>query len=95
MNAHTAPTHAPTCPRFGWADDPALAHHCTCPADAPNCSALGHTLSLDPTGVWVCDTDGTRHPLTDAHRDAIGACPDCGRRMGWDGHAYAACGVAR
>jgi hypothetical protein len=26
---------------------------------------------------------------------AVDSCPVCGRRQGWDGHAYAACGATR
>lgn len=31
---NTTPTHRPDCPRFGWAEDPALIGHCTCEAAA-------------------------------------------------------------
>ena len=57
--------HRPECPRYGWAEEPALASHCTCPS-APA------TPAPEDTPTMNTHTDHHMPAVTDL------TCNDCG-----------------
>lgn len=63
----TTSAHATSCPRHGWANDPALAHHCTCGAQPTR-----HAADLAPHSHHVNGQDVDCDQLT--HCPALCSC---------------------